>query len=647
MKFRSILKPLFLLLLFQAFSTVRIHGAPLPLKTSGNQIVTSGGCTVTLRGVNVDGLEFSSNGEGPPAGNGGNTKGVITEAITAWHCNVIRLPINQDYWFGCSGANQVNYRGIIDGLVSYCSSLGVYIILDLHWSGTYSGTAATDPTGCSGGNGWGTSTAQQEMPDWNAVTFWSSVASHYSPANFGADNAAILYDIYNEPHPDSSLGNPQKWQVWLNGGATSNTPSQTPGMQNLLNAIRTAGSNNVVLAGGLSWAYDLSGITSGTYLLNDASGYGVIYSAHIYGTTKGFSSAAWDANVTNATVSHPVFLGEFGPDTSCPPTAGDMTSFDTTFFNWLSGTNNKSYVYPGATGWSMHTGSAPCMLTNWSYATTSWGQAVSTWLGTPIPTCPSGPTNTPTNTGTPTFTGTPTQTPTNTPTFTPTNTKTNTNTGTPSATPTNSFTPTDSGTATPTATFSSTPTDTFTGQPTDTPTSTPTITDTPTFTYTFTVTDTPTITDTPNGTNTFTSTYTPTFSLTPTATPQNTLTPTFTGTFTPVSFTATPTAVSTLMVSNPYPNPVMGTSGILSSGSDVVNLDVQGPGLAQIKFDVFTASFRKIRSMVYQASDTNHLKWDLEDMEGRTASNGIYFLRVEVDGLNGKTVFIKKLLILR
>src|ERR1019366_4870220 len=150
--------------------------APPTLQVSGNKLQTGSGCVALLKGVNVDGLEFSSTGEGPPSGNGGNTLTVAQTAVATWKCNIIRLPLNQDYWFGCGGANQANYQGYISSIVNYCSGQNAYVILDLHWSGTSSTASAP----C--GSGWGNaaSTKQQPMADANAVTFWRSVGAAYA-----------------------------------------------------------------------------------------------------------------------------------------------------------------------------------------------------------------------------------------------------------------------------------------------------------------------------------------------------------------------------------------------------------------------------------------------------------------------------------
>lgn len=92
-----------------------------------------------------------------------------------------------------------------------------------------------------------------------------------------------------------------------------------------------------------------------------------------------------------------------------------------------------------------------------------------------------------------------------------------------------------------------------------------------------------------------------------------------------------------MVISPPYPNPA----------SVIVAVDVSGLGLSTVKWDVFTAAFRKIKSRTAPGSTFNHLVWDLTDLQGAFVSDGIYYLRVEADGVNGKTVVVRKILVLR
>ena len=419
--------PIFNRILFSTFLTLmgisHSYAASYQLKVSGNQLVTTNGdCPVRLKGVDLDGLEYSSQGDeasGVPTVNlGGYTMTdyvtIATEAVNVWHANYFRLPLSQDLWCGCSSGGQTpnpGYKTEVQDLVNWCNTNNVYIELDLHWSGTYGGTSSTTP--CSGG-GWGTSYLNQSsndgelpMPDWNSVYFWNSLASTAWIQN----NPAVLLGLFNEPFDPSFNDQSNFWNVWLNGGATGygDGPANTPGMQKLLNTIRTAGANNIVVAGGLNYAFDLRGIigdepsSSTVYKLTDTgSGYGVAYAAHIY-SNKG-NSANWDSQVTSATSVAPVIIDEFGASST------DGVAFENSVISWLVGGNNKSYVF-NAASWNFAPDNAPADLSSWGgYITNAYnGAPVSTWLNnlhlTPTPTCVMGG-------PTPTFTNTPTITPT-------------------------------------------------------------------------------------------------------------------------------------------------------------------------------------------------------------------------------------------
>jgi hypothetical protein len=130
-------------------------------------------------------------------------------------------------------------------------------VLDLHWSDC---------------GEWGTNIAQHSMPDQNSVVFWKDCAAAYQ------NHPAVIFDLYNEPHDVT-------WDIWLNGGTITDRPNtrrggpprtfEAVGMQNLLDTVRATGAKNLVIAGGLDWAYDFSGILDGRQL-TDPGGNGVL-----------------------------------------------------------------------------------------------------------------------------------------------------------------------------------------------------------------------------------------------------------------------------------------------------------------------------------------------------------------------------------
>ena len=218
-----------------------------------------------------------------------------------------------------------------------------------------------------------------------------------------------------------------------------------------------------------------------------------------------------------------------------------------------------STATPTATGTGTPTNTATVTPTPTDTATatvtpTSTGTSTDTPTGTPTDTATATPTDTSTATGTPTATdtatGTPTSTDTATGTPTPTNTGTATATNTGTPTPTNTGTPTPTNTGTPTPTNTGTPTPTNTGTPTPTNTSTSTPTKTAVTTQTSVpVTSTPAVTATRTATKTAVATATSTVAATRTVEATRTTSPEATRTaavtHTPVSPTATKTAVPT------------------------------------------------------------------------------------------------------
>src|SRR5271166_4481853 len=271
---------------------------PLPLKVVGPRIINSQNEPVRLRGVNTAGLEWSSSGEG-------HILATVDTAIRDWHVNVIRLPLAQDRWFGKAPEQKDEgkaYRALVHQIVDCCAAAGRYVILDLHWSDA---------------DEWGKQIGQHVMPDRNSLVFWKDLASTYK------NHPAVIFDLYNEPHDVS-------WDIWQKGGqvtekAVRRNPAKTyeaVGMQTLLDAVRATGARNVVIAGGLDWAYDMSGFMKGKQLA-DPRGNGVIYANHTY-PFKGDTVEKWVAKMEAATRTLPVIVGEFGSESRGTDNRGEL-----------------------------------------------------------------------------------------------------------------------------------------------------------------------------------------------------------------------------------------------------------------------------------------------------------------------------------
>ncbi|MBV9864449.1 MAG: cellulase family glycosylhydrolase [Abitibacteriaceae bacterium] len=314
------------------------RNVPPALHVDGNRLKTSDGRVVRLQGVNIPSIEWSNAGE--------HLLQSLQVATQDWKANAIRLPLCQDRWFGMQKEQNdggLSYRQIVADFVNAAAARHCYVILDLHWSD---------------GGVWGHYLGQHSMPDQNSVVFWQEVAQRFS------NNSAVLFGLYNEPKDVT-------WEIWKNGGLVAEregndaapTVYETPGLQKLIERIRAVGANNVVVAGGLDWAYDLSGVDNG-FALADTKGNGIVYDTHVYPWKKD-----WDNKFGKTAEQHPVLLGEVG----CEP---DPKQEDP--YKWAP--RILDYIQQHQlnwTAWTFHIGASPRLLLDWNYTPTPyWGAFV-------------------------------------------------------------------------------------------------------------------------------------------------------------------------------------------------------------------------------------------------------------------------------
>lgn len=318
---------------------------PFELHVVGNQVLDSNDKPVWLQGVNVVSLEWSIQGE--------KVMKSALVAVADWKANCIRLPVKEEYWFGRAAGQKdggASYRRLVDHVVNLVANRGAYVVLDLH--------RFRAPT-----------VAHQE--------FWKDAAAKYK------NHPAVLFDLFNEPHGIS-------WEVWRNGGFVLNDKKpadednflspeekakaaeqkgfQSPGMQKLLETVRETGARNIVIAGGLDWAYDLSGIANG-FALTEQGGNGIVYSTHIYPWKRD-----WSGKVLLVAEKHPIFVGEVGADakkmTFIPAEAQEDAE---TWVPEMLGLIQKYKLH--WTAFSFHPKASPVMLKDWDFTPTSfWGQ---------------------------------------------------------------------------------------------------------------------------------------------------------------------------------------------------------------------------------------------------------------------------------
>ncbi len=328
------------------------HVAPGGYYVVGNTVCTADGHAHLFHGVDRPSLEW---------GSGENISLSDFQLMADWKANTVRIALNQDFWIEASPQYVPGYTSTVDNAVHWAEDAGLDVILDLHWSdqGVLGSCDKTKtPThGC-----------QQVMADANSITFWSDVAARY------AGDGRVLFELYNEPHDVS-------WDIWKSGGSSAGF--QVVGMQQLYDTVRATGADNLVVIGGLSYAYDLSGVPD-----HRVSGYNILYATHPYNNNPASKAGNFDTYWGMLTKTDPVIVTEFGDGGDCASGTTPYVPAITTYVSAVityADQHNASW-----TAWAWYPGGCnfPALISDWDGTPTPPGALVQSALagyGQPAP----------------------------------------------------------------------------------------------------------------------------------------------------------------------------------------------------------------------------------------------------------------------
>jgi endoglucanase len=329
------------------------HPDPAPqLRVLGNELVDARGQRVVLHGVDRSGGQYACV-QGWGIWNGPMNQASVT-AMKKWDVNAVRVPLNEACW-NAEPYVKPQYRGryyrrAVEDYVRLLNRNGLVAILDLHWTdGAYTGPASA----CSAAH----ALCQKPMPDAaQSIPFWRSVARTFR------GNDAVIFDLFNEPYPERAAGSETGgWNCWLHGGACAGISYPVAGMQSLVDAVRSAGANNVIMLGGLSWANDLTQWLA--YEPSDPD-HNLAASWHSYSFNECNAQACWDSEVAPVIAKVPVIVGEMG-EKDC------ADGYIDPLVDWL---NSKLTSY---LAWSWNVGascsSGPSLISSYSGAPTGYG----------------------------------------------------------------------------------------------------------------------------------------------------------------------------------------------------------------------------------------------------------------------------------
>jgi endoglucanase len=305
---------------------------PLTVRVDGNRLVDGSGKPIRLLGVNRSGGEYACvGGHGFFAGPTGRRS---IRAMADWGINAVRLPLNEHCWLGVNGAparyGAARYRAAVRRYVARLHRAGLYVVLDLHWSAPGDARAS----------------GQRPMADLDhAPAFWSSVARAFR------HDPAIVFDLFNEPY---EIG----WRCWRDG-CLQPEGWRSAGMQTLLDAVRSSGARQPVIATGIRWGTDLSSWLE--YRPRDPAGQ-LAAGLHAFDFSYCTSLRCWTSGLERVAAGVPVVATELGQRECASP-------FIDRFTDWADAAG-VSYL-----GWSWNPSgcAAPALIRSWDGTPTASG----------------------------------------------------------------------------------------------------------------------------------------------------------------------------------------------------------------------------------------------------------------------------------
>ncbi len=292
---------------------------PINFSVSGPQIIDDKGDHILLKGIVRPSLEWNPQGQ--------FLSPQDIENIRKWNSNAIRLDLNQNYWLASDPVTENgSYKQIINAIVYYATQNKMAVILDLHWVV----------------NG-----QQSPMANPDSLQFWSEVATDYK--SFGT----VLFELFNEPEGIDQ-------NTWLNGNGTY------VGYQQLYNAVRATGANNICIVNGLDYGYDLSFVND-NFKLN---GVNIVYGSHPYNEkgAPGYQGPGKDFanNFSGVLGKFPLIFTEFGVNQS----NYFPTGYQDVYTRILAYANANQINYTAFAWWveaqPANADVFPCVISDWS-----------------------------------------------------------------------------------------------------------------------------------------------------------------------------------------------------------------------------------------------------------------------------------------
>ena len=311
----------------------------LAVSVDGNRLVDTNGTPIQLHGATVSGFEYAC-AQGWGFSDGPVDQDVIN-AMLAWNINAVRVTINEHCWLDRNGVDPQfagdNYQTAVLDWVDLLLANDIVVIVSLIWSDAGDTLAMGQAV-----------TANRD----HSLDLWASLGAAL------VDRQGIIIDLYGEPHDIS-------WECWQSGCVTEEGYPAV-GMQEMLDAVRTAGALQPVILSGLEYANNLTGWV-GWEVVDSMTPEQLIAGWHSYDFNRCIDADCWDAEVAPVAAEVPVITVEFGGST-CDGTYVEE------LLPWMDA-NKLSYLAWAWNPWG-HCEEGPDLITDPDGTPTGYGEAV-------------------------------------------------------------------------------------------------------------------------------------------------------------------------------------------------------------------------------------------------------------------------------
>ena len=205
--------------------------------------------------------------------------------IKAWGFNAVRLPLHYEYFVNLGTPDVWNEQGftLLDNIISWCETAGIYVILDLHAAPG----GQSDNSGISDYDSTKPSLWESQDNRSKTVRLWDKLSERYKNEAWVAG-----YDLINEPNWD------------LPGGTLLREL-----YEDLTRVIRANGDDHILFIEGNSYSNDYTGLTP-------AWDPQMVYVFHKYQSSADFSTDIQFALDMRTGQNRPIWCGEHGENSN-------------------------------------------------------------------------------------------------------------------------------------------------------------------------------------------------------------------------------------------------------------------------------------------------------------------------------------------